>query len=315
MARSGTLLRPAAAFVLALSLGIAGCASLPPAPEHPPSAGALVLARKADRPLIAFVLGGGGARGFAHAGVLKVLDDAGIRADLVVGTSAGSLVGAFYAGGIRNDELVETALAVQREELVDFVFPHRGFIEGNRLQTYIDKALNGRLIEQLDIPFVAVATELATGRLVAFTRGDTGMAVRASCSVPVVFQPTTIHGIEYVDGGLVSPVPVRFARESGADLVIAVDVSRQPDEQKGLDSTAAMLGHAFVVMEHALAQEESKLADVVIRPNLAKVRATDLAARAQAIAAGEDAARAALPRIRSVIAEKTATRSGGNPGR
>jgi len=313
MARSGTLLRPTAA--LALSLGIAGCASLSPAPEHPPSAEALVLARKADRPLIAFVLGGGGARGFAHAGVLKVLDDAGIRADLVVGTSAGSLVGALYAGGIRNDELLETALAVQREELIDFVFPHRGFIEGNRLQTYIDKALKGRLIEQLDIPFVAVATELAGGRLVAFTRGDAGMAVRASCSVPVVFQPTPIRGIEYVDGGLVSPVPVKVARASGADLVIAVDVSRQPDEQKSLDSTAAMLNHAFVVMEHALAQEESKLADVVIRPNLAKVRATDLAARAQAIAAGEDAARAALAQIRSLIAERTLTRSGGNAGR
>jgi len=151
-------------------------------------------------------------RGFAHAGVLKVLDDAGIRADLVVGTSAGSAVGALYAGGIRNNELVEAALAVERKELVDFVFPHRGFIEGNRLQTYIDKALNGRSIEQLDIPFVAVATELGTGRLVAFTRGDTGMAVRASCSVPVVFQPTTIRGSEYVDGGLVSPVPVKVAR-------------------------------------------------------------------------------------------------------
>ena len=311
MAGSGTLLRHAAAFALALSLGIAGCASLPPAPEHPPSDEALVLTRKADGPLIAFVLGGGGARGFAHAGVLKVLDDAGIRPDLVVGTSAGSLVGALYAGGIRNDELLETALAVQRDELVDFVFPHRGFIEGNRLQTYIDKALKGRLIEQLDIPFVAVATELATGKLVAFTRGDTGMAVRASCSVPVIFQPTAIRGSEYVDGGLVSPVPVKVARESGADLVIAVDVSRQPDEHKGLGSTAAMLSHAFVVMEHALAQEESKLADVVIRPNLAKVRATDLAARGQAIAAGEEAARAALPQIRSLIA----ARSGANRGR
>src|SRR5438093_1274486 len=315
MARSGTLLRPAAAIVLALPLGIAGCASLPPPPEHPPSAEPLVLTRKADHPLIAFVLGGGGARGFAHAGVLKVLDDAGIRADLVVGTSAGSLVGALYAGGIRNDELLETALAVQRDELVDFVFPHRGFIEGNRLQTYIDKALKGRLIEQLDIPFVAVATELATGKLVAFTRGDTGMAVRASCSVPVIFQPTAIRGSEYVDGGLVSPVPVKVARESGADLVIAVDVSRQPDEHKELGSTAAMLSHAFVVMEHALAQEESKLADVVIRPNLAKVRATDLAARGQAIAAGEEAARAALPQIRSLIAERTAIRSGANRGR
>jgi len=309
MSRSGTLLRPPAAIVLALSL--AACTSLPPPLEHPPSAEALVLTRKADRPLIAFVLGGGGARGFAHAGVLKVLDDAGIRADLVVGTSAGSLVGALYAGGIRNDELLETALAVQRDELVDFVFPHRGFIEGNRLQTYIDKALKGRLIEQLDIPFVAVATELATGKLVAFTRGDTGMAVRASCSVPVIFQPTAIRGSEYVDGGLVSPVPVKVARESGADLVIAVDVSRQPDEHKELGSTAAMLSHAFVVMEHALAQEESKLADVVIRPNLAKVRATDLAARGQAIAAGEEAARAALPQIRSLIA----ARSGANRGR
>ena len=298
------------AIVLALSLEIAGCASPPLAPEHPPRAEPLVLTRKADRPLIAFVLGGGGARGFAHTGVLKVLDDAGIRADLVVGTSAGSLVGALYAGGIRNNELVETALAVQREELIDFVFPHRGFIEGNRLQAYIDKALKGRLIEQLDIPFVAVATELASGRLVAFTRGDAGMAVRASCSVPVVFQPTVIRGSEYVDGGLVSPVPVKIARESGADLVIAVDVSRQPDEHKGLGTSAAMLGHAFVVMEHALAQEETKLADVVIRPDLAKVPATDLAARGQAIKAGEDAARAALPQIRSLIAERTVTRSG-----
>jgi NTE family protein len=310
MARTGTLLRTAAAIVLVLSLGIAGCASLPPPPEHPPSAEPLVLTRKAERPLIAFVLGGGGARGFAHAGVLKVLDDAGIRADLVVGTSSGSLVGALYAGGIRNNELIEAALAVQREELVDFVFPHRGFIEGNRLQTYIDKALNGRLIEQLDIPFVAVATELATGRLVAFTRGDTGMAVRASCSVPVVFQPTTILGSEYVDGGLVSPVPVRVARASGADLVIAVDVSRHPEEQTELASTALLLTHAFVVMEHALAQEETKLADVVIRPDLAKVPATDLAARGRAIAAGEDAARAALPRIRSLIAGRTVTRPG-----
>src|SRR5438876_664464 len=234
MARSGTLLRPAAAIVLALSLGIAACASLRPPPEHPPSAEPLILIRRADRPLVAFVLGGGGARGFAHAGVLKVLDDAGIRPDLVVGTSAGSLVGALYAGGIRNDELLETALAVQREELIDFVFPHRGFIEGNRLQTYIDKALEGRLIEQLDIPFVAVATELAGGRLVAFTRGDAGMAVRASCRVPVGFQPPAIRGTAYVDGGLVSPLPGRVARESRAGPVPAGTVSRQPDAPRAL---------------------------------------------------------------------------------
>src|SRR2546430_5314160 len=212
MAGSGTLLRPAAAFALALSRGFAGCASLPPAPEPPPSDEALVLTRTADRPLIAFVLGGGGARGFAHAGVLKVLDDAGIRPDLVVGTSAGSLVGALYAGGIRNDELLETALAVQREELIDFVFPHRGFIEGNRLQTYIDKALEGRLLEQLDIPFVAVATELASGRLVAFTRTDAAIAVRAPRSVPVAFPPTPLTGTRHSARRLRRPVSDNVAR-------------------------------------------------------------------------------------------------------
>ena len=294
---------------IVFTLAVAACAGLPPAPEHPPRAAPLAPLSVAERPLIAFVLGGGGARGFAHTGVLRVLDDAGIRAGLVVGTSAGSLVGALYAGGLRNHELVETALAVQRAELMDFVFPNRGFVDGDRLQSYINEKLRGRTIEQLDIPFVAVATDLRSGRLVAFNHGDTGMAVRASCSVPVVFQPTLIEGREYVDGGLVSPVPVRVARALGADLVIAVDVSRQPTDRSDFGSTTALLGHAFVIMEHSIAQEETKLADVVIRPDLARVPATDLGARTLAIAAGEEAARAALPQIRRLIAEKDAAAS------
>jgi len=304
--------RPAtAAIVFAIALGAAGCASLPsPPPDHPPRAERLVPVQEAARPVVAFVLGGGGARGFAHTGALRVLDEAGIRADLVVGTSAGSLVGALYAGGIRNQDLVEKAIAVQREQLVDFVFPNRGFIEGERLQAYINAALRGRLIEQLEVPFVAVATDLHTGRLVAFNRGDTGMAVRASCSVPAVFQPTLIEGREYVDGGLSSPVPVSVARDLGADLVIAVDVSRQPAEQNDFGSTTALLTQAFLIMEHSLAERETRLADVVIRPDLAKVPAADLAARAEAIRAGEDAARAALPQIRRLIAESAPR---GNP--
>jgi NTE family protein len=294
----------------AVALAIAGCASVPQPPEHPPRAEPLAPIVRTDRPVIAFVLGGGGARGFAHAGALKVLDDAGIRPDLVVGTSAGSLAGALYAGGIRGESLVDAAHAVQQSQIVDFVFPHRGFIEGDKLQAYINKSLRGRLIEQLELPFVAVATDLRTGALTAFSRGDAGMAVRASCSVPAVFQPTPIEGREYVDGGLVSPVPVRVARSMGADIVIAVDVSRQPTERHDFGSTSAILSHAFVVMEHALAEQESKLADIVVRPNLVEVRATDLAARGRAIAAGEDAARAALPEIRRLISEKTAAKAG-----
>ena len=302
-----------ATVVFAVGLAAAGCAGLPsPQPEHPPRAAQLVPIQKSGRPLIAFVLGGGGARGFAHTGALKLLDEAGIRADLVVGSSVGSLVGALYAGGIRKQELVEKAIGVQREQLVEFVFPNRGFIEGARLQAYIDTALGGRLIEELEVPFVAVATDLRTGRLVAFNRGDTGMAVRASCSVPVIFQPTEIEGREYIDGALASPVPVGVARELGADLVIAVDVSRQPAEQRDFGSTVALLSHAFVILEHSMAERDAKLADVVIRPDLARVPATDLAARNEAIRAGEEAARAALPQIRRLIAEKTASGIDGN---
>jgi len=144
---------------------------------------------------------------------------------------------------------------------------------------------------------------------VAFNRGDTGMAVRASCSVPVVFQPALVEGREYVDGGLRSPVPVKLARSLGADVVIAVDVSRLPGDRSDFGSSTAMLSQAFVVMEHALATEETKLADVVIRPNLAKVPATDLSARADAIREGEESARAALPQIRRLLAEKAPGKS------
>jgi NTE family protein len=295
-------------FSALLAVAVAACATAP-LPEHPPRSVPLAPVVLGDRPVIAFVLGGGGARGFAHVGALKVLDDAGIRADLVVGTSAGSLAGALYAGGIRGGALVDAAQGVQQAQIVDFVFPNRGFIEGEKLQSYINQSLHGRLIEQLDLPFVAVATELSTGMLTAFSRGDVGMAVRASCSVPAVFQPTRIEGREYVDGGLVSPVPVRVARSLGADLVIAVDVSRQPTERHDFDNTAAMLNQSFIVMEHALAEEESRLADVVVRPDLSKVAATDLAARALAIAAGEAAARAALPEIKRLIAAKVAAKT------
>ena len=283
---------------------LAGCASEPTMPEHPPRAVPLVPVTAAGRPVVAFVLGGGGARGFAHTGALKVLDEAGIRPDLIVGTSAGSFAGALYAGGIRGDKLIEAALTVQREQIATFVFPHRGFVDGKRLRDYVNRSLGGRTIEQLGLPFVAVATELRSGALVVFNRGETGMAVRASCSVPVVFQPTPIDGKEYVDGGLVSPLPVRVARAMGADLVIAVDVSRQPGERTDFEHTVDIFSHSFVIMEHALAQSEAELADVVVRPDLNKVGATDLAARGPAIAAGEEAARTALPEIRRLLESK-----------
>ena len=300
------MIRNAAAVV---ALALAGCAGAPVA-EHPPLAGPLVPIARADRPVVAVVLGSGAARGFAHVGALKALDDAGIPIDLVVGTSAGSLVGALYAGGIRGAALVDMALAVQRNQLVDLVaFPKRGFIDGDKLESYINQQLGNRAIEQLALPFVAVATELRTGTLTAFTRGNTGIAVRASCSVPAVFHPTAIDGREYVDGTLVSPVPVRVARSLGADVVIAVDVSMQPTERRALGNPAALVTQAFVVMAGTIAKEETRLADVVVQPDLAGIGVTDLGARERAIAAGEQAVRSALPAIQRLIAQKTAAKS------
>ena len=300
----------------AVALVLAGCAGAPVTPEHPPRAEPPVAIARTERPLIAFVLGAGAARGFAHAGALKVLDDAGIRADIVVGTSAGSLVGALYAGGIRGQALIDMALAVQRNQLFDFVFPKRGFIDGDRIQSYVNQSLHSRLIEQLEVPFVAVATDLKTGALVAFNRGDTGMAVRASCSVPAIFKPTPIEGRDYVDGTLVSPLPVRIARSLGADIVIAVDVAPHATDQSSVDTERAILAQTFAVMAASIAREETKLADVLLQPDLTGVRLADLSARGRAIAAGEQAARDALPEIERIIALKSAPKvdSGLAPG-
>ena len=301
------MLREATAVI---ALVLAGCAATPAAPEHPARAETPLTIAPSEHPRIAFVLGAGAARGFAHAGALKALDDAGIRADIVIGTSAGSLVGALYAGGIRGQALVDMALAVQRKQLFDLVLPHRGFIDGGRIEAYVNQSLHSRLIEQLEVPFVAVATDLKTGALVAFNRGDTGMAVRASCSVPAIVRPASIEGREYVDGSLVSPLPVRLARSLGADIVIAINVGLHA-EQSSVDNEKELVTQAFVVMAASIAREEAKIADIVLEPDLTGVRLADLSARGRAIEAGEQAARDALPEIRRIIAVKSAPQGVG----
>jgi len=294
------------AALLAFAVSLAGCATVPPPlpVARYATATPLVPIKRSDHPVVVIALSGGAAHGFAHVGVLRALDETGIRPDGIVGTSAGSVVGALYAGGIRGAALVGAALDLQREQVIEFTYPNRGFVTGQRLQDYIDRRLGDRPIERLDLPFVAVATDLRSGRLVAFNRGDTGTAVRASSSVPAVFQPLEMGGGEYVDGGLVSPVPVRVARALGADIVIAVDVTRQPGEEKQFDSTGALINQSIIIMEHALATNELKEADIVIHPDLREVPSTSFDQRAEAIAVGERAARAALPRIRELIETK-----------
>jgi NTE family protein len=257
---------------------LAGCAAGPHVRELAPPQAMAITAVKAERPIVALVLGAGGSRGFAHIGVIKVLEAAGIEPAIVVGSSSGSVVAALYAGGYRSSALEMMAMRVEDHELIDVTLFGPGRIEGAALQHYVNHALGHRPIEELERAFAVVATEREHRRMTVFNHGNPGMAVRASSSVPNLFWPVTIGGTQYVDGGLSSRVPVPVARRMGAQVVIAVDVS-----WRGSGETDA--------------------ADVVIRPLAPRTRTLDFSAKIESIAAGEAAARAALPEIRARIAQ------------
>ena len=304
---SGTSLRIIGSLsVLWLYMFVAGCASVAVTPEleHPPRALSIQPVENAARPVVAFVLGGGAARGFAHVGALKVLDENGIHADLIVGTSAGSVVGALYAGGIRGDALMAMARQLARDKITDWTFPDRGVVRGQLLQQYVNDALDNHPIENLETTFVAVATDLGNGRLVAFNAGDVGMAVRASSAIPGLVQPVTINGSDFVDGGLVSPVPVHVARQYGADIIIAIDVSRSPQAHQPLDSTLSVMQQALVIMSHRIAAVELKDADILISPVLDNISLAEFDMREHAIAQGEKAANEVMPAIKRLLQQK-----------
>jgi NTE family protein len=254
---------------------------------------------------IALVLGGGAAKGFAHIGVIKALEAQGIQAEIVVGTSAGSVVGALYAGGYDGFELQRIALDLNESMFSDWSLPDRGFLRGEALQEFVNKAVKNRPLDKLNRIVAVMATDLQSGEGVAFQRGDTGMAVRASSTVPGVFQPVRIAGREYVDGGLVSPVPVRVARRLGADIVIASDISAKPS-LKRVEGTLDVLLQTFTIMANTIAGQELTEADVVIRPDVAKLNSTDFQSRHVAILEGERAGQAAIPQLRQKLAEREA---------
>ena len=252
---------------------------------------------------IGLALGGGAARGFAHVGVIAVLEEAGLRPQFVVGTSAGSLVAALYASGKTSAQLQQTALNMEEVAITDWMLPiiGRGMFRGDALARYVNELVASRLLENMVIPLGIVATDLGSGNAVLFQKGDTGTAVRASSAVPAVFVPVKINGREYVDGGLVSPVPVRFARQMGADVVIAVDISNPP-EANTADGTLQILLQTFAIMGKSINQYELALADVVVRPSLTGLKSADFTSRQRAIDAGRAAMLAALPALRAKLA-------------
>jgi NTE family protein len=282
---------------------LTGCGSAPVAPPAAPvAAAATPLPPRKIR--IALALGGGAARGFAHIGVIKALEAQGIVPDIVVGTSAGSVVGALYAAGSNGFELQRTAMDMNEAEISDWALPFfskaSGVLKGDALQNYVNRAVKNVPIERLRIPFGAVATDLQTGKPILFQRGNTGQAVRASSSVPGVFQPVKIGTHSYVDGGLVAPVPVKFARDMGADFIIAVNISTQTEAQAAA-SNLEVLMQTFSIMGQRLNYFELKEADVVIAPSLGAMGSSDFAGRNRAILAGEQAAAAVMPQLKAKL--------------
>jgi len=252
---------------------------------------------------IGLALGGGAARGFAHVGVIQVLEEAGLHPNYVAGTSAGSLVAALYASGKTSQELRRVAETMEEAEITDWMMPilNRGALRGEALARYVNSQVGGKSIEQMKIPLGIVATDLRNGEVVTFRRGNTGSAVRASSAVPAVFQPVRIGEREYVDGGLVAPVPVKQAREMGANFVIAVDISSDPEGNPAGD-TFQILMQTFTIMGKSINTLALREAEFVVRPPLSGVKSADFGARRRSIEAGRSAMLAMLPQLKTRIA-------------
>lgn len=299
------------AFALTL---IAGCGgqttkSTPPAPVMKPAQPAPPVKIR-----IGIALGGGAAKGFAHIGVIKMLEANGFKPEVVSGTSAGSLVGALYASGMDAFQMQEHAVALDEARIRDVTLFNGGLIRGQKLQDYVNEMVGKRAFDKMKKPFAVVSTQLETGERTIFVRGNVGQAVRASCSIPGVFEPVKIGNFYYIDGGVVSPVPVDAARQLGADFVIAVDISTRITG-KTPESLLGVVNQSITIMGQKLGAQELSRADVVIRPKVNDIGPVDFEQRARAIVEGEKAALAALPQIRLKLEQMRQARAAAQAAR
>lgn len=269
---------------------IAACATTPPVQPTPRT-----------QAKIAVVLGAGAAKGFAHIGVLKVLESQKVPINMIVGTSAGSFVGSLYAYGFDAYTLQKIGLSLNKSDVAELTLPDNGFLKGERLRDYINRMLRNTVMEKLRIPFYAVATNIKTGEETVFATGNTGMAVQASCAVPGVFQPAAFAGSTYVDGGVADPLAVDIARRYGADVVIAVDITSGIGNNVPT-TTMDTIMKSVEIMYNNISQIPIGNADVVIKPQVGFMGSADFDHRNEAILEGEKAAWAAMPQINRILA-------------
>lgn len=253
------------------------------------------------RPVIGLALGGGMARGCAHVGVLRELERNEVPIDLIAGVSVGSLIGGAYASGLSPDRIEQMALTISWNDLGRVTISKLGFYNNERTEDYIRKHFLVTEFEKTRVPFGAVATDIQTGKMVIFTEGSLPLAIRASCAVPIFYTPVMVNGRMMVDGGLVGHIPASVARLMGSDVVIAVDVNSQHLPIPPPTHLFTVMSQALSVMGRTAVQYLYADADIIVRPQIEHVRPDDLSKAAEMIAAGEEAARRVIPRIKRLL--------------
>lgn len=298
---------------LANTLAIAGltflfaCQTTPPitVPQAPVIQAPQVPQGPPPKPKIALVLGGGAARGFAHVGVIRALEQEKIPIDMVVGTSVGGLIGAIYASDLSSFDLEWTAFQLEKDDLFDFgvlnAVTGMGFAKGDKLEAWVKSHIKTTNIENLKLPFAAVATDLNWGYKVVLDKGPVARAIRASAAIPGVFPPVQHQGKILVDGGVVDNIPISVAKAKGADLVIAVDISGNV----GNTNITNLLGvslQATNIMFALNVEHAKREADILIAPaGIGDVGMLDFTQKKRCMQAGIEATKQAAPAIRKAI--------------
>lgn len=262
---------------------------------------------KKSKKKIGLALGSGGARGFCHIGVLKVLEENHIPIDYVSGCSMGALVGACYCAGVSIDEMSQIVSSLTQRKIVDLDISIKkaGMLKGERALAYVKKLIGDIQFEDLKVPFAVTATDVLKGELVTFTQGIVTDAVRASMSVPVVFQSVKVEGKDcLIDGGVIERIPIKAVRDLGADIVIAVDALGPPkpiDEMSGLLN---MIERVYLLMDWESSKTKLAQADLVITPEQGDRSMQKFIKNKESIEFGEEAARKMLPKIKEIVGIK-----------
>lgn len=255
-----------------------------------------------EQPKIGLALGSGGARGFAHLGVIKVLKDEGIPIHLIAGSSMAALVGSFYAAGIEINRLYKLSTAFKRKFFLDFTVPKMGLITGKKVKEFIKIFTHGKNIEELSIPLGVVATDLLTGERVVFKSGPISEAVRASISIPGIFVPVKYRGRLLVDGGVSDRVPASVAKEMGADIIIAVDVS-MVKKNADISSIYDVIMQSIDIMQTEIINiRDVTAADIMLRPSVEQFSSRAFTNIAEIISLGEEETKKHVMQIKNVIA-------------